>query len=81
MLYKCDKCNKVFNHKYHYLSHINRKFSCIKNDDHNDKTIIEKDNKLSKIYPKLSSPQNLDKVIYPNLSKVIHENENIYMNV
>ena len=29
--YKCDKCNKEFNNKYNYQSHLKRKTPCIKN--------------------------------------------------
>jgi len=28
VLYKCNKCNKEFNRKSNYITHINRKFSC-----------------------------------------------------
>jgi uncharacterized C2H2 Zn-finger protein len=27
--YKCEECNKEFNQKSNYLSHINRKKSCV----------------------------------------------------
>jgi len=29
--YKCDRCAKLFNKKYDYTSHINRKFKCAEN--------------------------------------------------
>jgi uncharacterized C2H2 Zn-finger protein len=28
VIYKCDRCNKVFNHKGDYTKHLNRKFKC-----------------------------------------------------
>ena len=31
MIYTCNKCNKEFNQKSHYESHLRRKFSCVKN--------------------------------------------------
>jgi uncharacterized C2H2 Zn-finger protein len=38
VFYKCDKCNKEFHQKSNYLSHINRKKSCITNDNTNNNT-------------------------------------------
>jgi DNA-directed RNA polymerase subunit RPC12/RpoP len=29
VIYKCNKCNKEFNQKTNYISHINKKISCI----------------------------------------------------
>lgn len=52
MLYKCDKCNKFFNHKCHYLNHINRKFPCTKNRDHNDLPKNETNNNVDKMLTK-----------------------------
>ena len=26
--YTCDKCNKLFDKKFNYLAHINKKFPC-----------------------------------------------------
>ena len=40
--YKCNKCNKEFNRKSNYTSHINRKFLCNKNSITNtDNLVIE----------------------------------------
>jgi uncharacterized C2H2 Zn-finger protein len=38
VFYKCEKCNKEFNQKCNYISHINKKFSCINTNE--DKNII-----------------------------------------
>jgi uncharacterized C2H2 Zn-finger protein len=38
VFYKCDKCNKEFNQKCNYISHINKKTPCI--DTNEDKNII-----------------------------------------
>jgi uncharacterized C2H2 Zn-finger protein len=38
VFYKCDKCNKEFHQKSNYLSHINRKKSCITNDNSDNNT-------------------------------------------
>ena len=32
-VFTCNKCNKIFDYKSNYLRHVNRKFSCIKEDD------------------------------------------------
>ena len=40
VFYKCDKCNKEFHQKSNYLSHINRKKSCIASDDNTNNNII-----------------------------------------
>jgi uncharacterized C2H2 Zn-finger protein len=36
VFYKCEKCNKEFHQKSNYLSHINRKKSCIINENTNE---------------------------------------------
>ena len=36
VFYKCDKCDKEFHQKSNYLSHINRKKSCITNENTNN---------------------------------------------
>jgi len=36
VFYKCEKCNKEFHQKSNYLSHINRKKSCITNENTNN---------------------------------------------
>jgi len=42
VFYKCNKCNKEFNRKSNYTSHINRKFLCNKNSITNtDNLVIE----------------------------------------
>ena len=50
--YKCDKCNKEFNNKYNYQSHLKRKTPCIKNKK-------LKTNKFKIIKPTTESFQNL----------------------
>ena len=51
ILYKCDKCCKTFSHKNDYNRHINRKFSCNKNNIIiiEDKSIIEEELEFKKI--------------------------------
>jgi len=39
VLYKCEKCNKEFNQKSNYTSHISRKKSCILDDNIKDNII------------------------------------------
>jgi uncharacterized C2H2 Zn-finger protein len=49
VFYNCEKCNKEFSQKSNYLSHINRKKSCIiDDDDDNTNVIIYKCNKCNK---------------------------------
>jgi uncharacterized C2H2 Zn-finger protein len=51
VFYKCDKCNKEFNQKCNYMSHINKKNSCIcTNEDKN--IIIYKCDKCNKEFNK-----------------------------
>ena len=38
VFYKCEKCNKEFNQKCNYISHINKKNSCVNTNE--DKNII-----------------------------------------
>ena len=38
VFYKCEKCNKEFNQKCNYMTHINKKFSCISANE--EKNII-----------------------------------------
>jgi len=51
-IYKCEKCNKIFNHKHNYIKHTKRKNNCNK--------AIEIFNKLSN--PSCNSVQNVDEV-------------------
>ena len=46
VIYKCDKCHKAFNQKGHYTAHINKKYSCIRNND--DKPINLETNDIKK---------------------------------
>jgi DNA-directed RNA polymerase subunit RPC12/RpoP len=54
VLYKCEKCNKEFNQKSNYMVHINRKKSCIVNEntDNNINTLIYKCEKCNKEFTK-----------------------------
>jgi uncharacterized C2H2 Zn-finger protein len=54
VFYKCEKCNKEFNQKCNYVSHINKKNSCIStNEDKN--IIIYKCDKCNKEFKKKSN--------------------------
>ena len=54
VVYKCEKCNKEFNQKSNYMVHINRKKSCIVNEntDNNINTLIYKCEKCNKEFTK-----------------------------
>lgn len=67
-IYKCDKCNKVFNHKNDYRRHSNRKYPCFlpkkilpnfespKIDDDNDSTLSTIHNNIESCSPKNFDP-------------------------
>ncbi len=38
VFYKCEKCNKEFHQKCNYISHINKKTSCISTNE--EKNVI-----------------------------------------
>jgi uncharacterized C2H2 Zn-finger protein len=49
-IYKCEKCNKEFNKKFNYLSHINKKNPCNSNDlIKENKILLDKIKKLEKV--------------------------------
>ena len=41
IIYKCDKCNKEFNQKCNYITHINRKISCDGIDSKNNQLLLK----------------------------------------
>ena len=51
VFYKCDKCNKEFNQKCNYISHINKKTPCIDTNE-NKNIIIYKCEKCNKEFKK-----------------------------
>ena len=66
----CSKCNAVFDRKYCYDRHINKKFNCNQNIDK-----INDENDIFSNFPNFS-------ISYPNFSKSfqIFPNENLQMN-
>jgi uncharacterized C2H2 Zn-finger protein len=63
VFYKCNKCNKEFNRKSNYTSHINRKFFCNKNSITNtDNLVIE--NIITNETISVSESPVIDKQIY-----------------
>ncbi len=88
--YKCEKCNKEFTHKGNYMSHINRKSSCIKeNNSENEffcvncnKNFIHKGsyyNHVKKCKEKKNSSEN--NYINNILNKTSIETLNNYTNI
>ena len=55
--YKCTRCNKIYNNKYNYNKHLNRKISC--------KKIIDKDN--------ANNMQNNENIIFNNAKTMQNE--------
>jgi uncharacterized C2H2 Zn-finger protein len=51
VFYKCEKCNKEFHQKCNYISHINKKFSCISTNEEKN-VIIYKCDKCNKEFNK-----------------------------
>jgi hypothetical protein len=82
--YKCERCERVFAYKGHYLQHINRKKKCgelLAIDVFND--FIDEFKQALKIddVVKMQSIGKKLKIIYPNLSKTEQEEiNNIYIN-
>jgi uncharacterized C2H2 Zn-finger protein len=54
VFYKCEKCNKEFNQKCNYISHINKKNSCV-NTNEEKNIIIYKCEKCNKEFKKKSN--------------------------
>jgi len=52
VFYKCEKCNKEFNQKSNYIVHINRKKSCIINEETDNNILIYKCEKCNKEFTK-----------------------------
>ena len=48
VIYKCNKCDKKYNHKHDYIKHINRKYSCSKKGEIEKFFICHKCNKSFK---------------------------------
>jgi len=74
VFYKCEKCNKEFNQKSNYLSHINRKNSCISknnNDDDNINVILYKCEKCNKEFN-----QKFNYISHINKKKSCNINDN-----
>jgi len=89
MIYKCDKCNKIFTQKIHYTNHLNRKFPC-KDINNDNNTIIQnlilKVNEQDKIIKELKENQDKKSIKINNgkinNGKIINNNTvNISINI
>ena len=64
MLYECERCGKVFNHKTHYNIHLRRKYLCkinikiCKDDKINVNEIKERDERDDKMERSLISQKD-----------------------
>ena len=78
MVYICDKCKKSFDHKGHYINHIQRKKSCniIKKNSYNNKNIsIDSDlSEDSTLTSTSTSPLSLIESNNDNLNCNLHHN-------
>jgi len=63
VFYKCNKCNKEFNRKSNYTSHINRKFLCNKNSITNTGNLVI-ENIITNETISVSESPVIDKQIY-----------------
>ena len=74
VFYKCEKCNKEFSQKSNYTSHINRKKSCIINDNNiidnniNDNNINTNTNNIYKC-------EKCNKEFYQKCNYLLHINK------
>lgn len=74
--YKCDRCNVLFNKKYHYERHINRKYPCkIDNQNH-----LEFINKVSKGVKKLPNGTEKSPDDTKKRDNNFIQNKNLYNN-
>jgi hypothetical protein len=68
MKYQCPKCKKYFIKKYNYEIHINRKFSCKIEEDHNE--IVNKIDNIDNT-PTVAIWQQAEKIMLPNVAEML----------
>ena len=59
MIYKCEKCNKIFNQKIHYMMHLKRKKPCVKIIDSNIKHQNEENNDVNKVLTNVNKTEKM----------------------
>lgn len=72
--YNCDKCGREFDRKSTYDFHINRKFSCVKNES--NKTVItytELKEEYNKLQSKFIVIENENKILKEKIEKIKNE--------
>jgi len=72
--YNCDKCGREFDRKSSYDFHINRKFSCVKNES--NKTVItytELKEEYNKLQSKFIIIENENKILKEKIEKIKNE--------
>ena len=72
--YNCDKCGREFDRKSTYDFHINRKFSCVKNES--NKTVItytELKEEYNKLQSKFIIIENENKILKEKIEKIKNE--------
>ena len=75
VFYKCEKCNKEFNQKCNYMTHINKKFSCISTNEEKN-IIIYKCEKCNKEFnQKCNYITHINKKFSCNSKDLINENK------
>ena len=68
VFYKCEKCNKEFNQKCNYITHINKKFSCNSKDLINEnKILLEKIKELENEKVQMKEENKKINELYNNL--------------
>jgi len=81
MIFECDKCGKIITKKDTYIKHINRKTTCMKQDNPNyDITksyekLQKEHNKLQKEYEEIKKERDNLKKERDNLKKQLVENK------
>ena len=77
VFYKCEKCNKEFNQKCNYVSHINKKNPCISTNEEKNIIIYKCDKCNKEFNQKCNYITHINKKIPCDGKDLINEENNI----
>jgi uncharacterized C2H2 Zn-finger protein len=80
MIYKCEKCNKIFTQKSHYTNHINRKYPCKSANNNILQKLIQKVEEQDKIITELKNNTKINNTINNNTINNNYVNISININ-